>query len=53
MAQPPVSSESQEQRVAEFVSAYQSLRAEVAVRAPRSMVALSARPGRRSSCATS
>jgi MoxR-like ATPase len=29
MAQPPVSSESQEQRVAEFVSAYQSLRAEV------------------------
>src|SRR5260370_14844022 len=29
MAQPPVSSESQEQRVAEFVNAYQSLRAEV------------------------
>ena len=29
MAQPPVSSESQEQRVREFVDAYQSLRAEV------------------------
>jgi MoxR-like ATPase len=29
MAQPPVSSESQEQRVSEFVNAYQSLRAEV------------------------
>src|SRR5512146_2335818 len=29
MAQPPVSSESQEQRVTEFVNAYQSLRAEV------------------------
>ena len=29
MAQPPVSNESQEQRVSEFVNAYQSLRAEV------------------------
>ena len=29
MAQPPVSSESQEQRVSEFVTAFQSLRAEV------------------------
>ena len=29
MAQPPVSNQSQEQRVPEFVSAYQALRAEV------------------------
>src|SRR5690348_3476119 len=29
MAQPPVSNQSQEQRVSEFVNAYQSLRAEV------------------------